>query len=156
MLKSFIFLWVSLVAESSSCQCLSAALKVLDWCFTSRFSKRTFVPGILHRLLAERHRPAEHSSASLPTVPALTYLVPQQSWEWGCSEYAFHNSFFLRRAAFWLCTLCFTLSFGNLIYCARGVRLGKWNRGSELWWGTAKQWNHLQLCSGKCIPLKVL
>lgn len=102
--------------------------------------KRTFVPGILHGLLAEKHRPAEHSSASLPAVPALTYLVPQKSWEWGYGEYAFHSSLFLRRAAFGLCTPCFTLSFGNLpIYCAHGVGLGKWNGGSEVWWETAKQ-----------------
>lgn len=117
--------------------CSPASLELV---FHVQVLKRTFVPGILHGLLAEKHRPAEHSSASLPAVPALTYLVPQKSWEWGYREYAFHSSLFLRRAAFGLCTPCFTLSFGNLpIYCAHGVGLGKWNGGSEVWWETAKQ-----------------
>lgn len=132
MLKSFILLWVSLAAESSSCQCLSVQ-PWNSWAGVSRAGSQGehwCLCGILHGLLAGKHQPAEHSSASLPTVPALTYLVPQQSWEWGYKEYAFHNSLFLWRAAFWLCTPCLTLSCGSLfIYCADGVGLGNGTEG---------------------------
>lgn len=130
MSKSFIFLSVSLVAESSSCQCLEcAALKVLDWCFTSRFSEHLCLGFCMGCWL----RSTNLQSTAVPAC-SLTYLVPQQSWERGYREYAFHNSFFLQRADFWLCTSCFTLNCGNLlIYCAHGVGLGKWNGGSEVW-----------------------
>lgn len=149
MLKSFIFQLSSWKQQLSVSEC--AALKVLGWCFTSRFSKRAFVPGILHGMLPEELWPAEPSSASLPTVPALTYLVPQQSFQGICIPQLLLSA----ECCFLALHSCFTLSCGNLlIYCAHGVGPGKWSGGSEVCWETAEHWNHLQLCSGKCVPLK--
>lgn len=146
MLKSFMLLWVSRVAESSSCQCLSLGLVFHMQVLKENICAWHFAQA------AGWEAPTCRAQQCQPAHSACTDLFSATARLGGrLQEDAFHNSLFLQRAAFWLCAPCFTLSFGNLLLsCAPGVGLGKWSGG------TAKQWNHLQLRAGKCIPLKVL